>query len=208
MTKKIVWIFFLCFCAWATLAQAAALPEKLSCAKLQLGEPEIAVEAALGKPLYTDDEIVFGCPVKYYAYADNVFVGVSRKTNKIVDIKSYAKKYALNDGLINFGDTVYHVTQVLGRQPLTRINGQQYLLYDLQQRPGLAHSYLLLQINGENKAVEGIRLTSLPLDSEMALDGTYWKLSADHSIADADLDTSAVLRAGSLLPKLQIVLHN
>ncbi len=183
-------------------ASAAPKISDFSCAGLRLGQTEQAVRDVLGKPYYTDAEIVYGCPVLYLAYKD-LFVGISQRTQRVVDIKSYNEKYALNDNLINFGDTAYKVSKVLGKEPLTFIGGKQCMIYDLG---GPRH--LLLQIDGQTHAVNGLRLTELPLDSKMMKDSAYADLAVKRSFADADIDLSALLQGKKVMPKLKITLQN
>lgn len=126
--------------------------------------------------LFDSEMLYMGESVRRYMYDKDVIIYVSTETNKVVEIIVRNKKYIARDN-VTYGALSYTLIKAYGHGVKKQIAGQECYLYESPQFPQMK---FIVELDGENYYMTGIRMTTLPLDgSELFNKNIRESISAD-----------------------------
>jgi len=168
--------------------------EDFSYQGITLGDTKQKLYEKWGEPSFDKIRSVWGIQVQFCTYED-VVVGISAASGKVVDISLTGDRYRLRKN-IRYGATSSYIFRTFGKTAARLLDDDTCYVYD---HPEYKHLHLVVAVDPEKKALRSVRMTMLPLTDEeadeMALehDDTFTELDLSSAfIAAKEIDISAL----------------
>lgn len=184
---------FVCCSALAAKHPVGALQkEDFSYKGIALSEIAEAsvLESLEDELLYDNDMSYMNMEVKRYTYDDGVEIFVEKNTGMVLEIAVRNKKHIFRDK-VTYGSLSYALVKAYGHGKRQLVAGQECNIYQSPAFPGMR---FVIELDGENHYLTGVRMTTLALDSQELFERYGWMNNRMESWEEMNKDRFSFLR--------------